>query len=542
MSTDANPPLTGSVRAAANTPGHSRRRLIDVACLSTYVVCCLALLPLYIDLIAKDEVNYISIGEKFARGDLAHAPNAYFNPALPLLLVPFLLTGLPSVLAARLLMIATGAFTFWSVRALLSVFDIGDGVRIGVLLVLIPILVAYTLSPVTPDLLLIGVLTRYFAIVFSARYTERPGSGWASGALGAAAYLSKGFAFPFFLLHFAAMTGLRYVIAPRERRALLVKFAQGLVVLLCITAVWVVLLQRKYRDPAVAIGITGAYNFAIRGPDIQPLGAPSSYGGFVEPPVGAVSVWEEPYYYYKRTPGWSPLDSRRAFVHQLELVRTSVENIWTFLNQFTVFWSAIVLSGVLWWRRGRPSGERTAVMLSLVTLAVYTAPYAALYSELRYFWPVGILLLILGAWSLERLFESGFLRTPAERRMVGLALALSFVIHPMWELIRRVHDGAGLAAIGRELEAAGLQGSRLASDSDFGGSVVVAYSLGARYYGHPKPGMSWREVVDELHRHQVQYYLCWRAVAPDDVSLREIKMLRGGERRLVLYAVVPRTP
>lgn len=77
------------------------------------------------------------------------------------------------------------------------------------------------------DLLLVCFLLFYLNEVFPARYR-----GWACGALGSVAYLTKAYAFPLFLVHFFLTTVLHWFELTDwpSRRVLWTNFLAGLII------------------------------------------------------------------------------------------------------------------------------------------------------------------------------------------------------------------------------------------------------------------------------------------------------------------------
>ncbi len=492
----------------------------------------------------KDEVNYISIGEKFARGDFLNGANALWSPLMPLLLAPLISLGIDSIIAARVVQVLVGALAFFAIRAVSFRLPMSERSRLLVLGVSIPALVYCAFFAFNADLLLASVLLFYFSLVFDPSYPERRAGGWLCGILGGAAYLTKGFGFPFFILHFTLSTVGHFVFnkTGRTRQQVLSNFARGMLVFGCVVLAFGYMLNRKYHDPAVWVGgVSGTYNYAIRAPDVQPLGAPSSYAGFVKPwPNGAVSIWEEPYYFFKLIPRWSPFDSPRALKHQVKLIRTSSVNIIGFYGLFSAFSAAIVL-GCLLLLRGAPGKEsgQFGLAAALATVGLYTAFYAALYSEERYLWPMGFLILIMGGSLLDSLFSTRIAAGPFRQRLVAFAFAASFIVHPIDQLVDRANNGRELARISESLREAGVHG-RIAASGDYGGSVVVAYHLGATFYGHPKPGMSLDETIGELKKHSIQYYLNWFERTPlPDSAFQRIDAFAAYDRQVTVYAVRP---
>ena len=487
----------------------------------------------------KDEVNFISMGERFARGDFLNAPNAYWGSLLPFVIAAVMKLGVASITAAKIANIFNGALAFLGLRALSSRFVMHEPVRLLVLLTSVPMLVYYAYFAINPDLLLTAILLFYFSVVFDPAYPGRR-AGWICGLLGAAAYLDKGFGFPFFLIHFSLITIAHFVVnTSKARRQVLWKYAAGLLMFGCVALAWGYMLNRKYHDPAVWLGISGPYNHATRGPDLYDMtAAPVTKSGFVEPWPGDVSIWQEPYYFLKQVEPWSPFASPRALKHQVKLTRTSAMSIVRIYGSFTALWAAIVLGSLLLIRGApRKDSEQFSLAAALATMGLYTAFYMALHSEEHYFWPMSLLILVMGGALLDVVLRSPLASGALRRTLAVVAFAVSFVLHPIDQLQIRANDGSGLARISERLRADGV-GGRIASNFDYGSSVVVAYQIGATYYGHPKPGMTESETISELKRHQIHYYLAWFNQSPVPHSVvQRVKSFEEDGRQLTLYAV-----
>ena len=78
------------------------------------------------------------------------------------------------------------------------------------LLMMIPVMLYFSLSVITTDLLVLCLLVYYLAIIFSPDYPNKLSNAFLCGALGAAAYLGKSFIFLFFLAHFLVFNILHY--------------------------------------------------------------------------------------------------------------------------------------------------------------------------------------------------------------------------------------------------------------------------------------------------------------------------------------------
>jgi hypothetical protein len=485
----------------------------------------------------KDEINFIAIAERYARGDWATAPNAFWPPLLSWLQAILIGLGFGGPAAAKLLSILTGIPAYMALQGLLRAFAIKQPLRLWVSLFVTPALVYFALSASGPDLLLAALLGLYLRIILRPLRDLTRQEAMACGLLGALAYFCKGYALYFFLGHFGLLAFRDYLntASSGERRVIRRNALAALAVLALLLAPWVSLLRAKYG--ITTLGVIGAYNQAMRSPD-SPDMPPATYVGFVSPPPETtVSVWEEPIYLYRMLQPWSPFDSVRAFRHQLRLVEDNTRVMLTALQEFTIFWLAIAGAAFLLWAGPVRHSRHAALGSALLMVAVYPLGYLLIHMEARYLWPVYLPLVALAALALQYLARSGWLR-PIATRVVLAAVLCSFLILPMQELRRRSHLGRSIDQF-RELVAreGRLQGARIASNGDYGASVLLAYRLRAKYYGQPRPNATPAEIEQELQRLGVQYYLAWDGVRVDSSQLQFWKQFTVNSRVLSIYSV-----
>ncbi len=494
----------------------------------------------------KDEISYVTIAETYAKGDVGMAPNAYWAPLLSWLLAGLLILGLEAVLASKLLSLIIGMATLFAASHLCDVFEIRRGLKIVLLLTLVPFLLYSSLIFFTPDLLLTCLLTFYFSVLLRGDYSNHRYAGVWCGALGALAFFAKGYSLPFFLLHFPLLNLAHYLSAKeaRARRMVWRHCAFGLLVFTGMLVIWAYVLYGKHHE--VTLGMTGKYNHAIKGPDA--LDRPIFHIGFVRPPDSAtVSIWEEPYHFYSLPRAlscclkpWGPLDSRRAFKHQVKLTIQNVASTISAYMSFSMLSLMIIISSLALCIAPPPnvdSSTRMRVALGVATLAIYPAGYTLVYSEERYLWPMQILTFVLGGFLLQLLFRTPLFSSWVWKLSAVTLVSASFLILPLDQLWRRASAGRTTDTFGRLLAAEQLSGSRIASNTDYDAGVCVAYYLRAQYYGMARPNISTEDLVGELRQTGVNHYLFWDAPPIDFPGLEMIRKLQAGGRSLTLYSV-----
>ena len=222
-------------------------------------------------MIAGDEISYIDIAGAYATGNWGTAINGYWSPLYSWLLTPFLLfqyNPLYAVYISKIVSLIIGFFAIITVRRLSRTFEIDRNIERSILIALIPSLIFFSLIYPTPDLLLVLFLTYYLSIIFKSEYSNSLINGVICGFVGAAAYLTKSFAFPFFLVHFVLFNMIFFVKGLEiEKKNILKNLSLGLILFFVMSGLWAGTISEKYGK--MTISTAGEYNQAIVGPKYQ---------------------------------------------------------------------------------------------------------------------------------------------------------------------------------------------------------------------------------------------------------------------------------
>lgn len=540
-----------------------------------YLILALVLLPNYMMFHYKDEITYLAAAERYARGDFAIAPNSQWGPLISWLMALPLSIGASPIVAARATHIVLGAVALWSVRSLARTMGLPTNLQLVFLLTLVPYCTYFALLAVSADLPLTAALVFYFAIICDPNYANRRFSGMICGVLGGFAYYAKGYALPFFLLHFVVCNALHWLSHAQAalRRKVIRHLAAGLAVFAALVAIWSAALYQKYG--VVTVGIAGSYNYQIAGPDAK--ARPSLSMGFAEPPPSTtVSIWEDSAYFYALPEArdcclksWSPFDSPRAFMHQFRKIQVNLGRTLLALISFSPFSLGVafaVLAYIFapWWPSNRrqaapPSRadwnerakksladirelltekQRLMPLLLLLTIILYATPYMLIWSDGRYLWPVLIVIMGLGFFLFGVFLDAYKAARIGAAWLIGI-FAISFLPLPAYKLSQGHQARAATNSFVRQLEGSEFTGARFASNIDYGGSMVVGYYLKAKYYGQAIPGMSEADILASLRRKGVQYYFVWGAPPTRRPGMRLLRVLKGEFRSLAIYRVEP---
>lgn len=460
-----------------------------------------------------DGVCYISIAQKYLRGEVWDAINGYWGPLYSWLLMPFLLVGIEPLLAARLLGWILGLCAFGGLSLLARHYALSREARLVVALAALPVVLFFSLFGVMPDLLLTVLLLFHLYFVFHLD-RSRVMYGLLAGATAAAAYLAKSYALPFFLCHLLLMTACQFFCSARDsaKRVVPRNAFCALLVFGLISSVWIGLLSAKYDK--LTWSTSGAFNIAQLAP-----GAGRNHGGLTAPPnETAISTWED--VSYVELPSWSPYQSFSDFAYYGWKVMQNAKEAVMVLLDFSCMSGAILLFMVLLVldrdvRRSAPD----KIFYPLITLAVFCSGYVLVVIESRYLWFCCFLLLLMGGYGYDQMLATTSFFTRTRKACLIAAFVLSFALMPAFNLVYFRHGGRQVHEWAQALRAYILPGARVASDGEWQNSMCVAYHLNARYYGIRKSDSESAAIKADLDRHGIEHYLVWDKTKSDAVHL-----------------------
>lgn len=494
-----------------------------------------------------DLVSVISIAKLYAAGDFKNAVNGYWGPLFSWFLVPFLLfksTPFFALYSTKILSLIIGFFTIIAIRLLSYRFEMNENIRIISLFLMVFVILYISLAPIfyPMDLLLIFFIVCYLYFIFDPEYPDKLSSGVWCGIIGALAFLTKAYAFPFFLVHFVLFNLLHYFkgLSREKRKKVLKNLFLGLVIFFIISGSWGAVISSKYGE--LTIGTSGKYNYELVGPDqnLEGLVVIPIYLGFMEPSnEKAVSAWEDPSYHKLTT--WNNLESWKSFKYQLNIIKDNFFKTMDIISSFSYFSLIILLAYILMCiqpvKRLLSQGD---VLYPLLTVVLYCAGYLYIWTELRYLMLVYILLILMGGYLLNILYKNEIF-TDSRKVVLTLIFIISFLIMPLSGLdlsqygYKDVHEGINLST------EYNLQ-SNIASNDDYWRSMKFSYFLNAHYYGTSK--ITWKdsysdsELEKDFNTYKIDYYVVWGNSNVNSRLLSKYKEITGGKiNDLKIYSI-----
>lgn len=484
-----------------------------------------------------DSISYITIAQEYLNGNFADAVNGYWSPLFSWLLIPFLpFSSSPqfNIYLARILSLITGVLTIIGVNLLISRFKIDKTSKTLVLFSLIPIILSFLFGLISPDLLVTTILIYYLYIIFDPNYSNKKYAGISCGILGTLAYLSKSYALPLFLAHFLLFNLYYYFksVDKEKRRKIFKNLLLGLTIFFIISGVWITLISDKYGKPT--FGTAGDYNHELVGPQSQ--GHFVYYYGIIKPPNEfAVSAWEDPSYFKMKS--WSALDSWDNFKYQFKSILSNIVNMISIFEVASLFAIIIFIAGIIMaFKLKINKASKNKLIYLITTIILYLGGYSLVLIEPRYLWLVNILLLIMGVYLLNLLFEIGFLKSTVKNILL-VFLILSFVVNPINALILNLDIGKDSYTLSEALKCCNVHGN-LASNDEWRVSDYLAYYTSSKYYGQTKQNESYNDLKKELNDNNIDYYLVWGYPKENSNLSRDFKEVTNGNiDQLRIYAV-----
>jgi hypothetical protein len=471
--------------------------------------------------LTADSMLYFSIAQKYLNGNFHDAINGYWGPLLAWLLVPFLHFGISDVLSINLLDMFIGVLTVIGVWILSFRFEITGKIRAVLLICLLPIVLKFSL--VQPmDFILLCLLVYYLSAVFHGDYHRKLRYGVSSGILGALAYLTKAYAFPFFIVHFFIMNIFHYFknVTKKERIHVVKSAIAGFLIFFVISGSWIILISEKYGHPTFST--MRDTNFNAPGPGAMggglEFGVPVFYKGFFAPPNDtAFVVWEDPS--YLRGNPWSPWQSWTHFKHFIRLLLKNISDGLKIYEGFSTLSIAIIIAYLLFLSTApfRIWLSRCDVLYPLFTLMLFSGGYVLFHVEERYLWLVNVLLLIMGGHVLSRIYREEFFKSNVKKSIILVFFVISFIFVPTKYIIQVGRGGmdTDMYDISTDLKQLGIRGN-FASNREYvpvhdawHKTFRLAYWLNSRYYGQAKTGIDGNELEGELKKYNIDYYFVW---------------------------------
>ena len=488
-----------------NTLSNSRFDLRLIIVLITYIILAIILFRYYQYMIGYDGIQYITIAKSYMTGNFFGSIDDYWSPLISWLLIPFLLftkTPVAALHAIKILTLTIGFFTIIGIRQLSYRFEMDEVIRTILLFIMVPVVLYFALSVITPDILTVCILVYYLAIIFNLNYPNKWSNGVLCGIFGGLAYLTKSYGFTFFIANFFILNLFQYFrFADRIRRKNVFKnFVLGFAVFLLISGAWISLISNM--DHKFTIGMAGEINYELVGPHSN--GMPELNQGITNP--GQVN----PKFALKP---WSPFSSWNNFKYQLHLILNNTIKVGGILNYFSYLSLLIILVYIIMCiQPPRKLITQNEILYPLVTIFTVIAGYVMILVEERYIWIINVLLILMGGYLINLLFKKDFFNKNRFRNvmktMILLIFAFSFIYTPVNYTVHNFHTGEDIYNLSNTLIHDGVHG-KVATNDRLAEINLLDYYMNITSYGQAKNNITSNELLNELNKNDINYYFIW---------------------------------
>ena len=463
--------------------------------------------------IAGDEISYIDIAHAYAVGHWYNAVNGYWSPLYSWLMAPFIYIfgykPLYGVYISKILSIIIGFFTILSVRRLSRTFRLDRTVERVLLIALVPSVIFFALLYNTPDLLLVLLLVLYLSIIYDPEYSSNPYYGLLCGLIGALAYFTKSFAFPFFLVHFILFNLIFYSKSELkiEKKKIFKGLLLGLVIFFVLSGLWVGVISEKYHR--LTISTAGEYNQALVGPEykvnIMDTGSsPIYYMGLIKPPNNdSVSIWDE--FSYMGLNKWSPFASWNNMEYEIKLIFANIVYSFNIIESYMS--AAVVILFFMLLLIFRFDIEKTAknnLKYLILTIFIYVGGYCVITPEWRYLWLIFVLLMVSGFYMIDNINKSNLINLRL-RNILLILFFFTLILQPVIEIDHFAEQSDNSYNLSILLQNEYNIHGNLASN-EYSQMTTISYYLNSKYYGIPKATNNSTQLENELEANNINYY------------------------------------
>jgi hypothetical protein len=407
--------------------------------------------------------------------------------------------------------------------------------------VIIILYFVFRFNPV--DLLLTCFLIYYLYFLYHQNYSFTLYGGVICGFLGSLAYLTKSFALPFFLVTFILFNLLYYFKDFKQKRIIIKNLFLGLTVFFLISGIWAGIISEKYGYPT--FGNSGKYNLNEIGPLQQKQGSPI-WHGFIEPSnEKSSSAWEDPS--YLKISSWSPLESFNSFKYEINVIKDNINKTMIYFIEFSylsliilVFYILLVLIN---FKNLFSKKNYINLLFPFLTVLIFIAFYVLIFVEFRYFYLIYFLLILMGFYLMQELFNKNFCNLEMKSILL-LVFIFSIIIVPVTSLISNIDSGKGTYELANQINNQYHLKGNVASNDGYMASLFVCYLCGAQYYGTSLK--NWGTVEDsileqDLQDYNIDYYLYWGDSNYNPNVLSRYKEITGGKfKDLKIYYIKER--
>lgn len=306
-------------------------------------------------------------------------------------------------------------------------------------------------------------------------------------------YFTKSYGLVFFIVFQSLVFIIFYINKKESRKRIILHYAISIILFLVIISPWIYLLSNKYGY--FTFSTSGKINLLIVNPKLNFHHPPIENGLIAPSDKYSVSAWDDPN--INLYPEWSPFKSLNDFKF---FTFNFLKNIAKLFAMMFLF-SPIGIITVIFIRKGLFQNQKK--LLLLLAILIYGLGYCVIYVENRYIWVSLVLFALLSFIPIKKLFEK-YLQKKIMILIATFLIILSTIPFILLAFKNYTYDNRAYHYSNYLKQNFNIKGN-IASTSNWGFSLSVAYFLNSKYFGEEKKQYLDTEFLSKLRRFDIDY-------------------------------------
>jgi len=457
-----------------------------------YLLLSFGLLPFFQYQFNPDAGPLIDIAKKYLAGNFSQAINGYWSPLYSWLLIPFLFLKINPLIATKIINIGAGLISLIGINNLTKQLRLSQKNNWIILLIASIFLAKTALIFITPDLLLTAILIWCLIFILEKKYIS-------AAILGILAYLTKTYAFYFFLIYFLLMQTVDYFSSKtkKNKRQIIQQSILTLGILFLVSSIWILIISNKYQQ--ITIGTTGKYNFAAFNPDHPGLTLHNQ--GLLTPSnQTATSAWEDPSY-HKIFP-WNPLQKPHYFWQALKNIKNNFYQLLATYQEFSILSLTIIAAILILCFQ-----KRKKILIIFLALLLFPLGYLLFGITDRFVWFNELIIFLFGGYLLDLIIKMPMIKI--QKILIMIFFVVIFCKPQISEIKRGINIDKNLYELSQVLKNNyQITNSRIATINeinDWNQTYTIAYHTQNKYYGMIQNSVDNTEALKQIKEFKIDY-------------------------------------
>jgi len=443
--------------------------------------------------INPDAISYFSISKKYFLSHYSEAINGYWGPLYSWIILPSFYLDIEPVVFARLINVMFSFMLLNLIYYYSTILNFDNKTKIiSIYFFILPALF-FTFWYVTPDYLLLVLSLIYIVLILDENFLSDFKITLFSSFIASLMYLTKSYGLVFFLV-FQSLVFLIFYLRKKElRKKVLLNYIISIIFFFLIISPWVYLLSNKYGY--FTFSTSGKINLLIVNPGLNFHHPPIENGLIAPSDKYSVSAWDDPN--VNLYPEWSPFKSLNDFKF---FTFNFLKNIAKLFAMMFLF-SPIGIITLIFFRRDFFQDQR--ILLVLLAALINGLGYCLIYVENRYIWVSLVLFALLSFIPIKKLFEK-FHQKRAAIQIAAILISLSTIPFIFLAFKNYTYDNRAYYYSNFLKQNFNVNGN-IASTSNWGFSLSLAYFLDSKYFGEEKKQYFDTQFISKLKKFNIDY-------------------------------------